>query len=186
MEKGKGSGSLFQEDAHGIFMRLTGSRYENMDNRMERKKLPPLPFSKANFRSHILSALRGQEDGFVRCRYCLGFFALKEITADHAIPLSRGGSTALDNIEYPCQPCNQQKGSLTPTEFLDLLKFLEEKLPMGRKDVLSRLQMSVTLAAGAAATRGVIGKLKASGQWKSAQSEMRANKKAKESGLGPF
>lgn len=179
-----GTGKLFDNEAHHVFMTLTGSRYDAMDNRMERKSLPPLPFSKAQFRTRILEALGGNEDGFCRCRYCLAHFGLKDITADHAIPLSRGGSTGLDNLEFPCQSCNQMKGSLTPTEFLCLLRFLEEQIPMGRQDVLSRLQMAVKLAAGAAATRGTIGALKKSGAWSVAQAAIRANKKAKN--LGPF
>ena len=30
----------------------------------------------------------------------------------------------LDNLEYPCKPCNDRKGSMSPDEFLALLAFL--------------------------------------------------------------
>ncbi len=173
-----GSGKLFKEDAHSVFIRITGSRYDNMDDRMERKGLPPLPFSKAQFRSHILAALGGTEDGFVKCRYCLSYFGLQDIATDHAMPLSRGGTQDLGNMEYICRPCNNRKGSMTPDEYLKLLSFLET-LPFARIDVLKRLELSVQLAAGQEATRGVVRDLKQSGAWKEAQVARRQARKGK-------
>lgn len=172
-----GSGSLF--DAHKTFMSLTGSRYDNLDNRMEAKGLKPLPFSKPQFRSWILEALGGNEDGYARCRYCLAHFTLKDVAIDHAIPLARGGDSGLDNLELPCKKCNSQKGQMNPTEFLELLAFLET-IPFARIDVLKRLEISVQLAAGQRSTAGVIGKLKKSGHWTAAQKELLAARKAKE------
>lgn len=181
MTKAIGSGALFSDDSHKIFMTLTGSRYEAMDNRMEKKKLPPLPFSKAQFRSHILQLMGGKEDGFIRCRYCLAHFGIKDIAADHAMPLARGGSPGLDNLEYPCKPCNARKGTMNPSEFLALLAFLET-IPFARIDILKRLEISVQLAAGQRSTAAVVGKLKSSGAWKAAQKDVLAARKAKESG----
>jgi hypothetical protein len=140
-------GALFGKMAQSKFVQLTGQTYDNMRKRLERKKLPPLAFSKDEYRAHVLEALNGYTDGAIRCRYCKGFFTVTEIAADHAMPLSRGGSTGLDNLEFPCRACNNQKGSLTPDEFLTLLDFLEQVLPMGRQDVLRRLGMAVQLAA---------------------------------------
>jgi len=180
-----GTGKLFQDEAHSTFIRLTGQRYDAMDTRMEKRGLRPLQFSKAQFRSHILEALNGQEDGVAKCRYCGYYFGIKDLAVDHAIPLSRGGSPGLDNLEYICRPDNNRKGSLNPTEYLALLEFLET-LPFARVDVLKRLEQSVQLAAGAAAIRGTVGELKKSGAWGATQAEMRARKKAKESGLDRF
>lgn len=184
-----GSGSLFPKNAHGRFMEITSSRYGNMMRRLEKKGLAlpgHPPFTLDEFRKHILAAMNGQEDGFVRCRYCLAHFGLEDLSPDHEIPLSRRGSTGLDNIGYPCSNCNQIKGSLKPNELLDLLTFLEEKIPEARTDVLGRLAKAVTLAAGVRATQGIISDLKRSGAWKEAQKERRERKKAKESGLGRF
>ncbi len=182
----KGVGVLFTKDAHDTFMGITGSRYRGMVERMKRKKLPDLDFTLDEFRSHVLVALGGKEDGFTRCRYCTGFFGLKEITADHAIPLSRGGSARLENIEYPCQSCNQQKSSMTPDEFLRLLIFLEKEIPLARQDVLSRLAKAVKLAAGSFAIQGVVNDLKDSGAWQAAQKRRTDAKKAKKNRLGKF
>lgn len=181
MPKPVGSGSLFENEAHRTFMSLTGSRYDSMDDRMERKGLKPLSFSKAQFRSAILELMGGNEDGVVRCRYCLSFFGIKDIAADHAIPLNRGGSPDLSNIEFPCKVDNLRKGQMTPSEYLALLAFLET-IPFARIDILKRLEISVQLAAGQRSTAAVVGKLKSTGQWSAAQKDILAARKAKESG----
>ena len=189
MKQMVGTGALFQEDAHQRFFRLTSSRYRGMMERLLKKKLilkghPPFDLNTA--RAHVLAAMNGKEDGFVQCRFCHGYFALSDISADHEMPLSRGGSIGLDNIGYPCQNCNQAKGSLTPTEFLKLIHFLETEIPMGRKDVLGRLAKAVSLAAGNFATQGVIAELKERGDWQKAQDRRRQAKRDKATGLGKF
>jgi hypothetical protein len=143
-----GVGILFANKAKIGFLALTGSRYDSMVTRMAKKKLPPLPFTKEEFRAHVLAALGGHDDGAVNCRYCRGWFTLEDLAVDHSKPLSRGGSAGLDNLEYPCKPCNDRKGSMSPDEYLALLAFLET-IPLGRIDVLKRLEQSVKLAAGA-------------------------------------
>jgi 5-methylcytosine-specific restriction endonuclease McrA len=50
-----------------------------------------------------------------RCFYC---GEIKPLTRDHMIPLSRGGTNAIDNIAPACGPCNRRKGTMTATEFL--------------------------------------------------------------------
>lgn len=186
MTKKIGAGTLFEKDAHSRFMTLTGSRYDAMATRLRKKGYPELPFTKDEAREHVLAALGSHEDGFIRCSYCTGFFTLVDVAADHEIPLSRGGSPELRNIGYPCQRCNNQKGSLTPAEFRSLLAFLETTIPLGRSNVLSRLEISVQLAAGQRSTAAVVNKLRKSGDWGKAQKEMRDARKAKASGLGKF
>jgi hypothetical protein len=161
-------------------MEITGARYYSMRERMKRKGLPPLPFTLDEFRDDILSVMGGREDGAVECRYCKGRFSLDGIAVDHANPLSRGGSTGLNNIDYPCKPCNDKKGSLTLDEFTKLLVFLEKELPLARQDILSRLEKSVKLAAGAFANHGIINDLRKSGIWGKAQKERSAKKRAKQ------
>ena len=152
MKRPAGVGILFANKAKSGFLSLTGSRYDGMAARMEKKKLPPLPFTKEEFRAHVLAVLGGFDDGAVQCRYCRGFFTLGDLAVDHAIPLSRKGSMGLDNIEYPCKACNDRKGSMSPDDFLALLAFLET-IPLARIDVLKRLEQSVKLAAGPGVTR---------------------------------
>ncbi len=159
-----GAGALFPAQGHRGFMEITGARYDAMVVRVKKKKLPPLNFSKDQFRVLVLQKLGGHEDGAIQCPYCRKFCTLKEVTPDHEQPLSRGGSSGLDNLGFPCMQCNQQKGSLTPNEFFALLAFLEERIPLGRQDVLSRLANAVKLAAGAARNRALIAKFGKPGQ----------------------
>lgn len=156
--------NLFPQKAHSYFMDMTRSRYANMAKRMEKKKLGELPFSLDEFREHFIAALGGSSNGAARCRYCNRMVAPDECGADHMIPLSRGGGLGLDNIDFPCAACNNAKGGMTPNEFKALLDFLNAS-PYMRKDVLSRLQMSVKLAAGNARNAMRIKELKQTGQW---------------------
>ena len=181
-----GTGSLFPKSSHDLFMATTRTRYSSMVERLKRKKLPPLSFTLEEFRADILSVMGGKEDGAIVCRYCKMAFTLDGIAIDHAKPLSRGGSTGLDNIDYTCRADNYRKGSMTMQEYGMLLSFLETQHPLMRQDVLSRLEKAVQLASGAFANQGVINDLKKAGVWGQAQSARRAKKKAKESGLGKF
>jgi 5-methylcytosine-specific restriction endonuclease McrA len=48
-----------------------------------------------------------------KCMYC-GSKA-KKLTIDHVIPVSKGGKTNFDNCVAACYPCNNYKGSKTPS-----------------------------------------------------------------------
>jgi hypothetical protein len=185
MSKGKKNakiGLLF--DVHSNFMAISGQRYDSMSTRLKKKGFPSTPFTKEEFRADMLNVLGG-ENGSAQCRYCHGFFTIEGIAVDHANPLSRGGSIGLENLDYPCRPCNNRKGELTVDEFTKLLAFLET-IPLARISILKRLEQSVSLAAGARNNAGIIGDLRKSGVWGQAQAVRRAKKKAKESGLGAF
>lgn len=172
--KSQGTGKLF--DSKSEFLRVSGAKFDGMVARLKKKELPPLDFNKAKFREDLLEVMGGTYDGVISCRYCNYFFGIKDIAIDHAKPLSRGGDTGIHNLEYICKPCNSRKGSLTPTEYLALLAFLEKEIPFGRQDVLNRLEISVQLVLGARANAAVIGDLKKSGHWKAAQTARRKPK----------
>ena len=127
------------------FLKQTYTQYSNMKARYKRKKLPDIPFTLAEWRDHVGTALGPQ--GALRCRYCHGWFGVMSIVGDHIEPLDRGGSLTLDNIEFLCRGCNNRKGKLTDTEFDDLLRYLDGIHPLARKDILSRLQIATPLAA---------------------------------------
>lgn len=42
---------------------------------------------------------------------CLKCGACKQLTLDHVLPKSKGGSNAFDNLQTLCKPCNEQKGA---------------------------------------------------------------------------
>jgi len=52
-------------------------------------------------------------DGF-KCQYCCKKFQPAELTLDHIIPRSQGGSDDPENLAAACIPCNQRKGPRTP------------------------------------------------------------------------
>jgi 5-methylcytosine-specific restriction endonuclease McrA len=54
------------------------------------------------------------------CGYCGDW--TQPLTADHRVPLSRGGSHSIDNLIPACRACNSRKGSLTELEFLARLR----------------------------------------------------------------
>ena len=51
-----------------------------------------------------------------RCQYCGGRFDARDLTLDHVVPRSRGGTTTWTNIVTACVPCNSSKGNRTPRE----------------------------------------------------------------------
>ncbi len=51
-----------------------------------------------------------------RCQYCGRRFPAGQLSVDHVIPRSRGGSTAWENVVCACLGCNMKKGGRTPQE----------------------------------------------------------------------
>lgn len=51
-----------------------------------------------------------------RCMYCGQRFIPQELTLDHIVPRSRGGSNAWDNLVACCQKDNHRKGDRLPEE----------------------------------------------------------------------
>lgn len=50
------------------------------------------------------------------CQYCGGQPGRHELTVDHVMPRSRGGTTTWENVVTACGPCNRRKGDRTPEE----------------------------------------------------------------------
>jgi len=54
---------------------------------------------------------------FLRDRFCCQYCGTRdELTFDHLIPRSRGGTTNWNNVVTACSPCNLRKGSQTLKE----------------------------------------------------------------------
>jgi 5-methylcytosine-specific restriction endonuclease McrA len=50
------------------------------------------------------------------CQYCGITPGRGNLTVDHVLPRSRGGTHGWENLVTACKPCNQKKGSSTPEE----------------------------------------------------------------------
>ena len=44
-----------------------------------------------------------------QCQYCGTTFSLNDLTVDHVIPRSKGGTTKWENTVSACEPCNTKK-----------------------------------------------------------------------------
>jgi 5-methylcytosine-specific restriction endonuclease McrA len=81
--------------------------------RVFRRRAKPVKFSRVNIYAR---------DKY-RCQYCGHKRPLEDLTYDHVVPRSRGGSTTWTNIVTACHECNFRKGGRTPDEAaMQLLK----------------------------------------------------------------
>ena len=55
------------------------------------------------------------------CIYCSVPLDWRNISLDHRVPTSRGGSNTKDNFQFVCKSCNRMKSSFMPDEYLKLL-----------------------------------------------------------------
>ena len=72
-----------------------------------------------NYRTHK-HTLYGRQEG--HCTGCGILFEFRNLTIDHVIPQSRGGSDHLDNLQLLCGACNSTKGTGTQAELLAKLQ----------------------------------------------------------------
>ena len=63
---------------------------------------------------HLLRQAVFERDGWV-CVYCGK--RTGTMTCDHVLPVSRGGSSTLDNLVTACLACNMAKATKTPEEW---------------------------------------------------------------------
>ncbi|MBN1886449.1 MAG: HNH endonuclease [Thermoflexales bacterium] len=50
------------------------------------------------------------------CQYCGHSLPASELTVDHVLPRSRGGTADWENVVAACKRCNHRKGNRTPGE----------------------------------------------------------------------
>lgn len=53
------------------------------------------------------------------CAICGRALNYNKFTIDHIIPLSKGGTNAIDNLQPTCKVCNHIKQDILPDEFMD-------------------------------------------------------------------
>jgi len=59
------------------------------------------------------------------CHYCGRSVSPSELTMDHLIPLSRGGTSERYNIVAACKDCNNRKKNLLPAEWDEYLESIK-------------------------------------------------------------
>lgn len=68
------------------------------------------------------------------CFYCGAPFASwADMTLDHVVPVSAGGSSRLGNLVPACQPCNRAKGSMDAVEFAAFVNSCPDWREMARE-----------------------------------------------------
>lgn len=62
------------------------------------------------------------------CQYCAAVLSANEMTLDHVLPRSRGGTSTWENLVACCHECNRRKGSQLLHELTDM-KLAREPRP---------------------------------------------------------
>lgn len=60
--------------------------------------------------------------GNLTCEYCLKDLAMEDVSFDHYIPASKGGSNHFSNINISCEKCNNLKKNIHPLIFPNIMK----------------------------------------------------------------
>lgn len=56
-----------------------------------------------------------------RCAICGKFVSYDRFTIDHIIPLAKGGTNAMDNLQVACSVCNHIKQDILPEDLMEKL-----------------------------------------------------------------
>lgn len=79
----------------------------------------------------------------VKCKYCDKILSVTNFVVDHINPISKGGTSNLDNLQIICKTSNSMKGSLNREHFSLLLDWLQSVPDELRKDVSIRLARGI-------------------------------------------
>ena len=104
-----------------VLKRIRDDRGELFDDVIHRTDTPsrtdhgPLP----SYKTHR-HTLYGKQEGI--CAGCQVMFPFRNMTVDHVVPQTKGGSDHLDNLQLLCGACNSVKGVRSQEAFIAKLK----------------------------------------------------------------
>lgn len=78
-----------------------------------------------------------------QCKYCGKRLDMNTLVLDHIIPISKGGSSNIDNLQIICRTSNGMKGSLYEIDFYILLNWLDTIPDELKRDISVRLARGV-------------------------------------------
>ena len=64
----------------------------------------------------------GCREGEMRCALTGRVLTPETVSLDHIVPLSRGGGSTLDNIQFVTREANQAKSTMSQEEFIELCR----------------------------------------------------------------
>lgn len=86
---------------------------------IHRTDIPKRSAKLPNYRTHK-HTLYGKQEGL--CNGCRTQFPFRNMTVDHIVPKSQGGTDHEDNLQLLCGACNSTKGQSTQAELISRLK----------------------------------------------------------------
>ena len=86
---------------------------------IQRRDIPKRSERLPNYRTYK-HTLYGKQEGY--CNGCKGHFPFRNMTIDHIIPKSKGGTDHEENLQLLCGACNSTKGNGTQAELIARLK----------------------------------------------------------------
>ena len=134
----------FEEKAGEVHKRKLAKFAERMDKRCSSWKNSLVSRSKkagveCNVTLDELRQLMYDNYG-TACRYDGRQLDINNLVIDHITPLSKDGTSNIDNLQVICKTCNSMKGSLSESHFDILREWLENEAPEElKRDVSIRL-----------------------------------------------
>src|ERR1700730_13370906 len=104
----KGVAMAEEENGHFLHAARVAMRVPSVIRLLEYRRIPHQ--TRALSRKNTL--LRDRNP----CQYCAVALASGELTLDHVVPRSRGGSSTWENLVACCHACNRRKGNQSPAE----------------------------------------------------------------------